>query len=80
MLATEVARDARVKVNLHSGTTASRVRNFTRMNSTTLFGSKVEDDPQGFIHELFKALDAMAVYSKDMVELYTYKLKDVTQI
>ena len=54
VLTTQVARDARVQVNLYANTTTSRIRNFTRMNPPTFYGSKVEEDPQEFIDEGFK--------------------------
>ena len=39
-----------LKVNPNASTTASRIRDFTRMHeSPTFFNSKVEKDPKGFI-------------------------------
>ena len=49
VLSTKVARDVGVQVNLNATTTAQRIRDFKRMNPLTLFGSKVKEDPQGFI-------------------------------
>ena len=64
---THVARDTKVKVNLNSTTVAPRINDFTRTNPPTLFGSKVEEDPQGFIDEVFKVVDVMGVTSQEMV-------------
>ena len=37
-------------------TMAFRLRDFTRMNPPTLYGSKVDEDPQEFIDEVYKIL------------------------
>ena len=49
------------------------------MNPPTFFGSKVEEDPQEFIDEVFKVLGYGSVISRK-VELAAYQLKDVTQV
>ena len=64
LLATHISRDTRYKVNPTASNTSSRIRDFTTMNPPTFFGSNMEEDPQGFIGEVFKVLDAMGVYSQ----------------
>ena len=49
------------------------------MNPPTFYGSKVDEDPQEFIVEVYKILYAMGVSSSEHAELATYQLKDVTQ-
>ena len=39
------------------------------MNPPTFHGTKVDEDPQGFIDEVFKVVDAMGVTSREKVEL-----------
>ncbi|TMW88996.1 hypothetical protein EJD97_017789 [Solanum chilense] len=80
VLATQVGRDTRVQVNPYAITTASRKMDFTRMNLPIFFGSKVKEDPKGFIDEVFKVIDAMGVSSQEEAELAAYQLKDVAQI
>ena len=41
VLSTQITRDTRMQVNRNAGTTISWIRDFTRMNPPTLFGSKV---------------------------------------
>ena len=50
VLATQVARDTRVQVNPNDNTAASGIRDFTSVNPPTLYGSKVEEDPQRFFY------------------------------
>ncbi|XP_069154399.1 uncharacterized protein [Solanum lycopersicum] len=58
---------------------ASRLRDFTRMNPPTFYGSKVEEYPQEFIDEIYMILYAMVLTNNKKVELCTYQLKDVAQ-
>ena len=50
------------------------------MNPPTFHGTKVDEDPQGFIDEVFKVVDAMGVTPREKVELASYQLKDVPQV
>ena len=59
------------------GTMTSHLRDFTRMNPLTFYGSKVEEDPYEFIDEIYKILYAMGFTSSENAELATYQLKDV---
>ncbi|XP_049357855.1 uncharacterized protein LOC125822493 [Solanum verrucosum] len=62
------------------GTTASRVRNFMRINPPKFYGSKFEEDPQEFIDEVYKVFDIMGVNPGEKAELTAYKLKGVSQV
>ena len=79
-MATQGNRDVRPRVNAIESTVASRLRDFTRMNPPTFFGSKVDEDPQNFIDEVFKIVDAMGVTPREKAELASYQLKDVAQV
>ncbi|TMX00127.1 hypothetical protein EJD97_001356 [Solanum chilense] len=80
VLATQVTRETTVQVNPNARITDSMIMNSTRMNPPTFFVSKVEEDPQRFIDEVLKVLDAMDVSSEEKVKLATYQLKDVDQV
>ena len=58
----------------------SHLRDFTRMNPPTFYGSKVEEDLQEFVDEVDKILFAMGLNTSEMAELATYQLKDVTKL
>ena len=49
------------------------------MNRPSFYGSKVEEDPQEFIDEIYKILYAMGLSISEKAELATYQLKDVAQ-
>lgn len=50
------------------------------MNLRTFLFSKVEEDLQGFIDEVFTVVDSMGVTSLGKEELAAYQLKDVAKV
>ncbi|KAK4726950.1 hypothetical protein R3W88_031867 [Solanum pinnatisectum] len=73
-------REVVAPANPIRGMVSSRVREFLRMNPPEFSGSKMEEDPNGFIEEVFKVLAIIRVTSLDKAELAAYQLKDVAQI
>ena len=49
------------------------------MNAPTFYMSKVDEDPQEFLDEVYKVLYSMGVTSIQKAELASYKLKDLAQ-
>src|SRR5688500_5706594 len=72
VVATQAGRQA--------STPASRVRDFTRMNSPEFHGSKVDEDPQAFIDEVARVVTIMGATSEEKAELAAYQLKGVAHI
>lgn len=64
----------------HALTLTSMVRDFTRMNPLMFHSSKVEEDPQEFINEMYQILAIIGVSSMKKSELAAYKLKRLSQI
>ena len=50
------------------------------MYPLTFHGTKVDEDPQSFIYEIFKVMDAIGVTLRERAELASYQLKDVAQL
>lgn len=49
----------------NASTPVSTIRDFMRMNPPTFHGTKVDEDPQGFIDKVFKVVDAMGVTPRE---------------
>ncbi|XP_049399690.1 uncharacterized protein LOC125863705 [Solanum stenotomum] len=73
-------RDVVAPANPIRGMDTSRVREVLKMNPPEFYGSKVEEDPNGFIEEVYKVLAIIGVTSRDRAELAAYQLKDVARI
>ncbi|WMV07688.1 hypothetical protein MTR67_001073 [Solanum verrucosum] len=53
-MTTQANREVFFPVNLNVGITPTRIKDFTRMKPTEFHGSKVDEDPQEFIDEVYK--------------------------
>ncbi|XP_069150224.1 uncharacterized protein [Solanum lycopersicum] len=58
---------------------ADKLRDFRKMNTCILRGSKTSDDPQEFVDEVHKILFDMGSNDTTKAELASYQLKDVAQ-
>ena len=65
-------REVVPRANQQVVTMASRLKDFTRINPPTFYGSKVEEDPQEFINKIYKILYAMGLSTSEKAELDTY--------
>ena len=72
-------RELAPRVQQNASIMASHLRDFTRMNTSMFFESKVNEDPQGFNDGVYKILYAMGLTTSEKAELATYQLKDVAQ-
>src|SRR5688572_21478277 len=76
----QMANAITTQVGRNVPTPASRVRDFTRMNPPEFYGSKLNEDPQEFIDEIFKIVDIMGVTTSEKAELAAYQLKGISQV
>ncbi|TMX03162.1 hypothetical protein EJD97_017964 [Solanum chilense] len=60
-MTTQANREVVPRAHQKVATMDSHLRDFTQMNPHTFYGSKVEEDPQEFIDEIYKILYAMVV-------------------
>ena len=58
----------------------SRIKDFMRINPSTFYGTKMDEDAQSFKDEIFKAVGAMGMTPRERAELAAYQLKDVAQV
>ena len=56
---------------------STRARDFLTLNPPEFFGSKPDEDPQGFIDEMLRTLRLMHASETESVELASYRLCDV---
>ena len=59
----------------NASTPASRIPDFTRINHPTFYCTKVDEDTQHFIDEVFKVVDSMGVNPSEKEELAAYQLR-----
>lgn len=57
----------------------SRLMDLTRMNPPMFFESKVYEDPQDFLDEVYEILYIMGMSSNEKAKLGFYQLNDVAQ-
>ena len=74
-MTTHVNRGIQPRVNVLESTMTSILRDFMRMNLLIFVGSKVGEDPQEFLHGVYKVLSSTRVTSKEKAELASYQFK-----
>ena len=79
-LMTQVNREMGALANPIGGMSAYRIREFLSMNPPEFSTYKVEENPNGFINEVYKTLAIMVLTSREKAKLATYQLKDLAQI
>ena len=82
LLAQVLAAQANREVveKLIGGICAYRIREFLRMNPAEFSRSKVEEDSNGFIDEVYNTLAIVVLTSREKAKLSAYQLKYVAQV
>ena len=78
-MTTQANKEVGPRVQQSASTMVSCLRDFRRMNPPMFFGSKVNEDTQDFVCEVYKILYSMGASSNEKDKLYSYQLKDVAQ-
>ena len=78
-LKAQANQDVAPRLHQQVTTMASHLRDFTWMNPPIFYESKVDEDPQKFLDEVYKVLYAMGVTLSDKAKLTSYQLKDEAQ-
>ncbi|WMV24214.1 hypothetical protein MTR67_017599 [Solanum verrucosum] len=79
-MTTQDNREVIAPVNPNMGTTMIKIRDFTRMNHVEFHSSKVDENAQKFINEVYKIVGIMELSTVEKAELTTYQLKGVAQV
>ena len=61
-MTTQINNDIGPRVNALKSTMTSRLRDFSRINPRIFLGYKVGEDPQEFLHGVFKVLSVMGLH------------------
>ena len=68
------------RMNDLESTMTSRLRDFVGMNPPTFLDTKVGEDPQAFVDEVYKIVHSMGVTSRKKEELAPYQLNEFSQV
>ena len=67
-------RVIRPHVKQNASTATSRLRDFTRMNPPMFYESKLNEDPQDIIDDLYKIIHSMELTSNETVKQASYEV------
>ena len=79
-MTSETSRDMGPREIFNENTPSSRLRDFVRINHHIFLGSRVGEDSQEFLDEVYKIEHGMGFTYREKVELSSYQLKDVAQV